>query len=133
MLYNFERLIEKYSRYSGEFEKIESADGQYVNGHYVEGDAVRTVCSGVITPYVGTGRSNSAMSEGSQYGMGGSYSTKDKQLFMKTPLTDKDLKKVHVIYRGDKYSVEMFSGYGQFANVYMYGLKWVSGFEESET
>lgn len=110
-LYNFTRLITKYSV---QFTLISTADGSYVDGKYVEGATTETALTGAIVPY----------SDSKIYQSGGFFTQKDRELYMKTPI-NAPLKAAKVKYKGDIFKVESNRDYGDYADAYIYSLKWV--------
>lgn len=111
-LYNFDRLIDKYSV---DFMLITASEGGYVSGRYVEGERTETAYRGAIFP----------ISDGKVYQSGGTYTTKDRQLIMRTPI-EKPLTNAKVVFKGNEYSIERSKDFGDYANVYNYDMKWVS-------
>lgn len=111
-LYNFKRLIDKYSQ---TFTLItEEKGGSYVGGKYVKGDDTAVTMTGAIVPV-----SNSKI-----YQSGGLLTSKDRQLFMKSPIPN-PLPKSKIRYKGNTYSIEQETDFGEYADAYIYVLKWV--------
>lgn len=110
-LYNFDRLIDKYSV---DFTLVSTAEGGFVDGKYVAGEATETPCRGAIVP----------MSERKIYQSGGSYTDKDKQLYMRTAIPA-PLKLTKVRYKNNNYNIEQVTDYDDYADAYIYTLKWV--------
>ena len=108
-LYNFKRLIEKYSV---TFSLIREAGGKYVGGKYVKGEAVTEEMRGAIVP----------MSDSKVYGSGGTYTTKDRELYLTKPLTG-SLSEYRVSHKGELYAVESGRNYEDYADVSVYVLK----------
>lgn len=115
-LYNFERLIQKYS--VDFIIETEGEGGQYIGGKYVPAEAASLQCRGAIVP----------MSESKVYQSGGTYTAKDRQLFMRQPIRSA-LTKAKVIYKGNRYNIEQETNFEDYANAYIYLLKWVSTVE----
>lgn len=111
-LYNFDRLIDKYSV---DFTLVTAAEGTYVGGDYVAGEAAETACRGAIVP----------MSDSKIYNSGGAYTKKDRQLYMRTPIPY-SLKTTKARYKGDLYNIEQATDFDDYANAYIYVMKWVS-------
>lgn len=110
-LYNFNRLIEKYSV---DFTLVTFSEGGYVGNEYVKGEEVQTPCRGAIAP----------MPNSKIYQSGGTLTTKDRQLFMRTPF-EKPLTNAKVLFKGNTYNIEQSTDYGDYADAYIYNLKWV--------
>lgn len=111
-LYNFVRLIKKYSV---TYELITTSEGGYVNGKYQKGISTVTEMYGAIVP----------LTERKIYQSGGNYSTKDRQLFSSVPITA-PLKDTKVRYKGETYNVEEETNYSDYSDAYVYLLRWVS-------
>lgn len=111
-LYNFERLIKKYS---GDFTLVSTAKGEYIGGKYVEGEKTETGCKGAFVP----------MSERKIYQSGGTYTSKDYTLYMTEPIP-KAFETVKAIYKGNEYNIEQATDYEDYADAYIYNAKWVS-------
>lgn len=114
-LYNFTRLIKKYSTV---FTLFSNGPGQYVSGKYVEGELEEKTMNGAVIP----------MSESKIYSSGGAYTSKDKQLYILQPF-DKALIGKKVRYRDDLYSIESETDYTEYCDTAVYNLKWVSKFD----
>ncbi len=114
-LYNFSRLITKYGV---NFETIETKGGKYVNGYWQEGKKEIKDGFGAVIP----------LAERKIYQSGGSYTAKDRQLYMFKPL-DGDLKSIKILYRNNIYSVEQETDYSDYSDVFVYLLKYVSLFD----
>lgn len=110
-LYDFTRLIKKYSN---KFEVISSEDGKYVDGKYQAGLSTVEEMSGAIIP----------MTERKIYQSGGALKSTDIQLYTIKPLP-KDCK---VRYKNNTYSVEEETNHEDYADAYVYVLRWVSSF-----
>ena len=110
-LYNFDRLIDKYS---ADFTLVTAAEGTYVDGDFVSGETTETACRGAVVP----------MPERKIYNSGGAYTEKDKQLYMRTPIPS-PLKLTKARYKGNLYNIEQVIDYGDFADAFFYVLKWV--------
>lgn len=120
-LYNFTRLIKRYSR-AFSFVPAAASTGKYSGGDLVPGPKSEPVImSGAIVP----------LSEQKIYQSGGSYTTQDRQLYLCRPLPDA-LKGASVEYQGHNYSVEQDTDWSAYADVYVYLLKRVSKFENSK-
>lgn len=117
-LYDFKRLITKYSV---NFTLVTLSEGGFVNGKYVEGAATETALSGAIVP----------MADGKIYQSGGTYTVKDRQLYMKTKI-EQSLTNAKVRYKGNEYSIEQETDYDDYADAYIYALKWVGAFKDGD-
>lgn len=114
-LYNFKRLIKKYSV---KFEMITQTDGAYINGHYQEGKETVKTITGALVP----------LSENKLTKSGGTYTAKDKQLYLTTPITS-PLKNTKIRYKGQEYSLQQETDHSDYADAYVYMAKWVSAFD----
>lgn len=108
-LYNFTRLINKYSTV---FKLIVPSEGQYEGGIYVEGNSATPSCTGAIIP----------LSRRKVYQLGGNYTTQDKELYMATPI-DKALLGSKVLYKDEYYGIEEATDYSDFGDIYHYILR----------
>lgn len=115
-LYNFTRLIRKYSVTF----TLKQKSGSYVYGKWVEGVPKTTEMRGAIVP----------MKARKVYGSGGTYTTQDRELYLTKPLTGV-LSDYSVVYKGNTYAVEESLIFEDYADVAVYALKWV-GAEVSE-
>lgn len=111
-IYNFKRLIDKYSV---NFTLVTTSAGSYDGGKYVDGSETETPLSGAIV----------STSSGKIYQSGGALTTKDKQLYMKTKI-EQSLTNAKVRYGNNEYKIEQDMDYGDYADAYVYTLKWVS-------
>lgn len=116
-LYDFTRLINKYSV---SFTLVIPSEGSYVGGKFVEGEAERTNLKGAIIP----------MSESKVYQSGGTYTSKDRQLYLLSPVK-KALKGSSIEYDGNVYSIESETDYKDYCDAAVYNLKWVSSFDRA--
>ena len=114
-LYNFMRLIKKYST---SFTFLMPKAGSYVGGKFIESEAEEIAALGAIIP----------MPESKIYVSGGTYTSKDKQLYMLQPLT-KALQGAKIKYKNNIYSIEQETEYTEYCDVAVYNLKWVSRFD----
>lgn len=114
-LYDFRRLIEKYSV---DFLLVTEESGGYYGGKPVAGTETVTERRGAIVP----------ISDKKIYQSGGTLTDKDRQLFMKTPI-DESLEKCSVKYKWCKYSIEQETNFDDYADAYIYILKWVKNFD----
>ena len=115
-LYDFRRLIEKYSV---DFLLVTEGEGSYVGGKYVAGEKTVANRRGAIVP----------LSDKKIYSSGGTLTYKDRQLFMKTPI-EESLKYSNVEYKGCNYSIEQETNFDDYADAYIYILKWVSSLSD---
>lgn len=111
-LYNFTRLIKKYSC---DFSVITSTEGKYKGGLWIPGETVTTCLRGAIV----------SLPEKKLYQPGGNYTTNDRQLYMfeRIPQALKDGK---VLYKGAYYSIEEETEYSEFCDAFIYLLRSVS-------
>lgn len=115
LLYDFERLIDKYSN---KVEIITQQSGQYVNGRYVAAaDEVNNI-SGAVIP----------LKDEKIYQSGGTLTKSDRQLYTKEPISN-DLNGVKVRYKGKTYKVEEDTDYSDYGKIYVYVLKRVDSFD----
>lgn len=110
-LYNFDRLIDKYSV---DFTLVSIAEGSYIGGKYVGDVSTETACREAIVP----------MPDNKIYQSGGAITTQDRLLIMRSPITE-PLKNAKVRYKGNTYKIEQSTDYSDYADVYIYTLKWV--------
>lgn len=115
-LYNFARLIQKYS---AEFQFLVQTEGHYESGEWVESEEIVETGTGAIIP----------MSESRIRDSGGVYTTQDRQLYMLHRIPEA-LKGAQIRYKGILYSVENEISHEDYADVYVYVLKWVSLFDK---
>lgn len=114
-LYNFNRLIDKYSV---DFTLLSTSKGGYVGGKYVSGEETATAYRGAIVP----------VSDSKIYQSGGTLTTKDRQLFMRTPIAQA-LTNAKVRFKNNEYNIEQVTDFDDYADAYIYLLKWVSAFD----
>ena len=107
-LYNFTRLINKYSV---EF-CLHKKHGEYVGGRWETSDEVVEKMHGAIVP----------MSDRKIYGSGGTYTQGDRELYLFKPLMG-DLSDFQVVYGQTTFNVEESRDYSSYADVYVYVLK----------
>lgn len=106
------RLIKKYSNpFTVEIEK----DGDYDGGLYVPGEKNIYELTGAIVP----------LGERKLYHLGGSYTEQDRDLYMKDKIPDA-LRQGIVRYKGNTYTIEQETDFGDYADAYIYRLKRVS-------
>lgn len=120
ILYNFNRLIKKYS---SEFKTITLINGYYNdNGDWVKGDEAETTMTGAIISFT----------EDKIYRSSGTLTSNDKRLFTLEPINNA-LKGSKVLYDGKVYSVEQSRDNAKFTGVWAYTLKYVSAFNEGDS
>lgn len=122
ILNGFDNLIDEYSVDFTLLTYSEDSKGSFVGGKYVEGEATEIACRGAVLPYA----------DSKIYQSGGTITTKDRQLIMRTAIPF-SLKGAKVKYKGDVYSIEQSTDYGDYASVYIYALKWVERFDKLQT
>lgn len=110
-LYDFKRLIRKYGV---PFELQRKTDGAVVSGRWEDGSIKTFNMFGAIVP----------MSENKIYHSGGTYTTDDRELYMSEAIGF-NLTTVKVIYKGNVYAVQSSRNFEEYADVYVYTLKWV--------
>lgn len=110
-LYNFSRLINKYSV---EF-CLHRTQGGYVAGKWEQGGEQVKRMRGAIVP----------LSDRKIYDSGGTYTARDRELYLTTPIKP-PLSDFKVVYKGNAYSVEDARNFEDYADVAVYTLKWVS-------
>ena len=108
-LYNFHRLIQKYSC---TFTVSYHNNGSYEGGIYKPGDTVTESVSGAVVP----------VSAKKAYQSGGSYTEKDKELYVLSQLP-RALLGGRAIYRGEEYSIEEESDYSEYCDAFVYVMK----------
>ena len=119
-LFNFTRLIQKYSD-TFTFHGVAS-DGSYKGGEWVPDAPPEPIKKqGAIVP----------LTAQKVYQLGGSYTTQDRQLYMCSSLPDV-LKGATVEYQEHTYNVEQDADWSTYADVYVYLLRRVSKFENTE-
>lgn len=118
-LYNFARLIKKYSV---SFHFVVKAEGHYDSGKWVPGEEIMQPATGAIVP----------MSDSKIRQSGGVYTSKDRELYMMQPIP-LALQSAKVCYKGNLYSIESETNFEDYADVAVYSLKWVSLFDREET
>lgn len=110
-LYNFTRLIQKYSVAFC----LHRTQGSFVAGKWQGGDEEITEMRGAIVP----------ISERKIYGSGGTYTEKDRELYLTKPLPE-PLSALKVVYKENAYSVENGRNFEDYADAAVYVLKWQS-------
>lgn len=110
-LYNFNRLIKKYS---AQFTLSILPLGAHIDGRYVKGEPTTKTMTGAIVPFT----------QRKIYRSGGYLTTADRQLYMTTRITE-SLEGAEVTYNGKTYSIEEDTDYTDFSDVSVYVLKWV--------
>lgn len=110
-LYNFERLVKKYSV---PFKLVVYGEGEYVDGKFVKGEPSELAATGAIVP----------MSTRKIYQSGGTLDTTDRELYMLTPIPT-PLKHTQAVYKGRTYSIEEEKDYTDYSDVSVYILRWV--------
>lgn len=111
-LYNFKRLIEKYSV---TFTLKQMQKGGFVDGKWEQGEAQATQMRGAIVP----------IRDRKIYGSGGTYTEQDRELYLFKPL-EGALSDFRVTYKGNTYGVEDGRNFEDYADVMVYTLKWIS-------
>lgn len=92
---------------------VESTGGYYNDdGDWVEG--------GGLTPNEMVGIWLPLSEDDLRYSEAGTYSVKDKKIYTTVPLQLNQI----VEYKGDKYTVQNFKDYSDYADVYIYYARW---------
>lgn len=117
--YDFTDLI---NRHSLPFELVSHSGGSYVGGVWQNASETVSVRSGAIIP----------LAERKIYQSGGTYTTKDKHLYMTTPI-ESALKETQVRYKGNVYDIEEDKDYSDYSAAFIYVLRWVSSFDTVQT
>lgn len=94
------------------FTYIEKTDGYYNDaGDWVEGGETPVPMEGIILP----------LSEDDlQYAEAGAYQAKDKKVYTTQPLQ----LNAEIEYKGDRYTIQNFKDYSEYADVYIYYARW---------
>lgn len=116
--YDFTDLIR---RHSVPFEVVAFTKGGYVGGKYQKGLQTVTEREGAILP----------MTDNKIYQSGGTYSTKDRMLYMSTPI-DGAFDTLKIRYDGNMYGIESAQDFSEYSDAYIYTLKWVEPVNGSE-
>ena len=111
-LYNFTRLIQKYSVPFC----LHRSQGAYVGGKWEPGGEIVQRLFGAIV----------LMKDHKIYSSGGTYTQQDRELYLTTPLKA-PLSDYRVVYKGNTYAVEEGRNFEDYADVAVYVLKRVSG------
>lgn len=111
-LYNFTRLINKYSV---PFSLHRTQKGGYVSGKFEPGEETVEEMRGAIVP----------VSQRKIYDSGGTYTAQDRELYILKPL-EAPLSEYRVVYKGNVYAVENGRNFEDYANAATYDLKWQS-------
>lgn len=107
-LYNFKRLIRKYSVTA----QLHKKQGSYVAGKWVENDDEICDVKGAIIP----------ISDRKIYQSGGTLTQNDREWYLSEALTG-SLSDFKVVYDSNTYTVEESRDYTDYANVAVYVLK----------
>lgn len=111
-LYNFIRLIDKYSEvFTVEVEK----GGMWDGGIYSPAEPEIHTMKGAIVP----------LGENKLYHLGGAYTEQDRELYSHTRIPD-SLMQGTVHHKGKTYTIENETDYDAFADAYIYRLKRVN-------
>lgn len=117
--FNFGRLVQKYSR---PFICEIKASGYYDDlGEWYAPTLKRYETEGAVM----------SISSSKLYHSDGAYTTKDKILYMLSPIDDA-LLNAEIVFNKNVYRIESDTGCdeGEYTGVYSYTLKWISVFEE---
>lgn len=110
-LYNFRRLIKKYSVTFC----LHKSQGSYVAGKWEQGGEIVKEMQGAIVP----------MSDHKIYQSGGTYTAGDCELYLSTPLQG-SLSDFTVVYKGNTYTIEQSRNFEDYADAGVYNLKRVN-------
>lgn len=116
MMYDFTDLIE---RHSNPFELVVKSGGSYVGGVWKNASESVSERSGAIIP----------LGDRKLYQSGGTYTTKDRRLYMITPI-ENPLEYSQVRYKGNVYNIEEDKDFSDYSEAYVYVLKWVSSLSD---
>lgn len=81
------------------------------DGNYVEEQEIPVDMSGIVLPLT---------DDDLRYAEAGTYSTKEKKIYTVDPLEEGRV----VEYKGDKYTIQSFKDYSEYADVYIYLMRW---------
>jgi len=85
--------------------------GHWQAGEWVKGTETRIKMYGIVLP----------LSEDDlQYAEAGTYRAKDKKIYTTQPLQ----LNAEVEYKGDRYTIQNFKDYSEYADVYIYYARW---------
>lgn len=113
-LYNFARLIKKYTV---QCRLMNTAEGRWEAGEWVEGETTATDIYGAIVP----------MSERRINNSGGDYKQGDCEFITTSPLElNSD---TFIVYKGRKYKLQDSTDYSDYADFYNYVARRVSAFD----
>jgi hypothetical protein len=80
-------------------------------GDWIDGEETPIQMEGVILPLSG---------EDLQYAEAGAYSVKDKKIYTTEPLKlNREIE-----FKGDRYTIQRFKDYSDYADVYIYHARW---------
>ena len=116
-LYNFHRLIKKYSVTFC----LHRTQGEYVSGKWEKGGEIVKEMQGAIVP----------VSDRKIYGSGGTYTEQDRELYITSKLPE-PLSDLKVVYKDNEYAVEYGSNFEDYADAAVYTLKWVSKHDSAQ-
>ena len=111
---HFTRLVKKYGV---PFVFIQKEQGRFESGKWTEGGTSETPLRGAIVP----------LAERRVTASGGVYTATDRQLIVSAPLGGA-LDDARVKHGGKVYSVSEETAHGEYGDVYVYLLKYASGF-----
>lgn len=108
-LYNFNRLVQKYSN---PFTLTVHGKGTHVDGRYQKGEPTTYEKTGAILP----------LSQRKIYQSGGTLTTADRQLYTLERI-EESLEGSVVTYKGKRYAIEEDTDYTDFSDVSVYVLR----------
>lgn len=87
------------------------SEGHYDDyGEWIEGGETPVQTGGIVLP----------LSEDDlRYAEGGTYTTKDKKLYVTIPFTEGQ----KIEYKGDKYTIQNFKDYSEYSDIYIYYMR----------
>lgn len=90
----------------------ESSGGQWVDGEWVPNTGNdEALKEGIILPLSEDDR---------KYAENGTYTTKEKKLYVTFPIEEG----TKIRYKDDEYTVQSFKDYSEYADVYIYLMRW---------
>lgn len=117
-LYNFERLIEKYSVVC---KLVRKGEGYWLAGEYHDGNMIETEINGAVVP----------ISERRVQNSGGSYKQGDCEFITTQPI--ETIGTVHLVHNGKTYKLEDSTDYSDYADFNIYVARRVSAFDTTSS
>lgn len=116
-LYNFARLIKKYSV---DCQLVEYAEGSWKAGEWTDGQQTTTDIRGAVVP----------INEKRIQNSGGSYKQGDCEFITVQPLVIHS--NTYLIHKGNKYKLEDTTDYSDYADFNVYVARRVSAFDTTD-